>query len=342
MRTGTDDGLGCAQIVTGDLFGNGRQDVVILWEGAALTAIEVLRNDEHFAFTDRTLASVGAYLAPGAPNYRLVDVNGDGALDIVARSFGENASRLATGSFILLNDGHGAFSKWLPQSVGGGPLVASQLTTVTGCDWCGLLPLVFDVDGDGRTDILLVDFQSSVTAAPVQTSAVHLTAMLARSPFALPPIVEYYHAAFDHYFMTSIADEIAKLDGGAYVGWARTGQAFNPNGTVPWEAAVVCRFFSTAFGPKSSHFYTPDPTECEAVKRNVNWQFEGPVFRASRPDAAGRCSAGMRPVYRLYNNGQGAAPNHRYTTSLGTRARMLERGWIPEGHGPRGVIMCAM
>jgi len=40
-------------------------------------------------------------------------------------------------------------------------------------------------------------------------------------------VVEYYHAAFDHYFITSIADEITKLDNGTIVGWARTGQSFN-------------------------------------------------------------------------------------------------------------------
>ena len=41
-------------------------------------------------------------------------------------------------------------------------------------------------------------------------------------------------------------------------------------------------------------------------------------------------------MYRLYNNGQGAAPNHRYTTDLGVRAQMLAQGWIPEGDG-RGI-----
>jgi len=46
------------------------------------------------------------------------------------------------------------------------------------------------------------------------------------------------------------------------------------------------------------------------------------------------------PVYRLYNNSQGGAPNHRYTTSLTTRATMLGKGWIAEGLGV-GVVMCA-
>jgi len=153
--------------------------------------------------------------------------------------------------------------------------------------------------------------------------------------------VEYYHAAFDHYFITSIADEIAKLDNGTFVGWARTGESFAVYADAPLNAASVCRFFSTAFGPKSSHFYTPSASECTTVKANPNWQFEGNVFSVPTPDAAGACAAGTTPVYRLYNDGQGGAPNHRYTTSLATRTSMLGKGWIPEGYGPQGVVMCA-
>jgi hypothetical protein len=153
--------------------------------------------------------------------------------------------------------------------------------------------------------------------------------------------VEYYYAAFDHYFVTAIPDEIAKLDNGTFAGWVRTGQSFNVYADAPAGSAAVCRFFSTAFAPKSSHFYTPDATECAAVKANPSWQFEGVVFAIPVPDVAGSCLAGTVPVYRLYNSGQGAAPNHRYTTSLATRASMLAKGWISEGYGPLGVIMCS-
>lgn len=31
----------------------------------------------------------------------------------------------------------------------------------------------------------------------------------------------------------------------------------------------------------------------------------------------------------------------RYTTDLAVRNAMLVLGWIPEGYGPIGVIMCA-
>jgi len=69
--------------------------------------------------------------------------------------------------------------------------------------------------------------------------------------------------------------------------------------------------------------------------------FEAEVFFIAIPALDGTCPAGTDPVYRVYNNGQGAAPNHRYTTDLAVRNTMLAFGWIPEGYGPIGVIMCA-
>jgi hypothetical protein len=46
-------------------------------------------------------------------------------------------------------------------------------------------------------------------------------------------------------------------------------------------------------------------------------------------------------VFRLYNNGQGGAPNHRYTTDAAVRAAMIAAGWAPEGYGPQGVALCS-
>src|SRR5262249_48284869 len=125
-----------------------------------------------------------------------------------------------------------------------------------------------------------------------------------------------------------------------FAGWTRVGDAFNVLSDTPPASTPVCRFFSTAFGAKSSHFYTPDPTECDIVKQNPDWQFEGEVFNVQPPAADGSCNVGWQPVYRLYNDGQGGAPNHRYTTSLAIRAQMIDAGWIPEGNGI-GVAMCA-
>jgi len=162
-------------------------------------------------------------------------------------------------------------------------------------------------------------------------------------PPAAPPTadaIEFYHAAFDHYFITAIADEITKLDNGTFVGWVRTGRQFKVYTATGTALAVVCRFFSTAFDPKSSHFYTALASECTIVKANPNWQFEGEVFFVGTPDADGNCASGTVPIYRLYNDGQGAAPNHRFATDLGVRSEMVAKGWIPEGSGI-GVTMCA-
>ena len=57
--------------------------------------------------------------------------------------------------------------------------------------------------------------------------------------------------------------------------------------------------------------------------------------------ADGSCPDNTLAVYRLYNNGQGGAPNHRYTTDVTIRMQMIAQGWIPEGYGPLGVIMCS-
>jgi hypothetical protein len=170
------------------------------------------------------------------------------------------------------------------------------------------------------------------------------TAQFARSSPVAPStigLVEYYHAVFGHYFVTGIAGEIAALDSRTIAGWARTGYGFKAFASGGSSGAPVCRFFSTSFAPKSSHFYTPAANECEVLKGNSNWQFEGEVFNIQVPAADGSCPVGTSPVYRLYNDGQGGAPNHRYTTDLGVRAQMLTQGWIAEGYGANGVIMCA-
>ena len=53
----------------------------------------------------------------------------------------------------------------------------------------------------------------------------------------------------------------------------------------------------------------------------------------------GTCASANVPLYRLYNNGSGGAPNHRYTTQADVRTQMIGQGWIPEGLGI-GVVAC--
>ncbi len=152
--------------------------------------------------------------------------------------------------------------------------------------------------------------------------------------------IEYFNANFGHYFITQIADEIAKLDAGVFPGWKRTGQSFSVYTSALPDLHPVCRFFTIAFPPSSSHFYAPRGFGCEPVLTNPKWVFEGDVFFSAIPDANGNCPAGQIPIYRLYNNGQGGAPNHRFTTSLTIRTQMLNAGFVAEGNGI-GVGMCS-
>jgi hypothetical protein len=77
------------------------------------------------------------------------------------------------------------------------------------------------------------------------------------------------------------------------------------------------------------------------VKANKDWTFEDVVFYVPVPSVVGSCPIGTMPVFRLYNNGQGAAPNHRFTIDSAVRDDMItNKKWIPEGFGI-GVTMCS-
>jgi hypothetical protein len=162
-------------------------------------------------------------------------------------------------------------------------------------------------------------------------------------PSGTIPVIEYFYAAFDHYFITSNPGEISKLDSEGPTGWVRTGLQFNAYAAPNVNSAPVCRFFSSAsFAPKSSHFYTPFATECATRQADPAWTLENAdAFDIAVPADDGSCAAGLMPVYRLYNNGEGGAPSHRYTTDFAVRAQMIAQGWVPEGLGPNAVEMCS-
>lgn len=158
---------------------------------------------------------------------------------------------------------------------------------------------------------------------------------------AITASVEYFHKGFGHYFTTNGALEIDKLDAGELAGWSRTGERFDVDIAPSPGTASVCRFFSSAFAGKSSHFLAPRGFGCEGALANADWLYEGDVHYVGLPDANGACPAGRAPLYRVYNNGQGGAPNHRLTVKRSVRDAMLATGWIAEGAGI-GVGMCAL
>ena len=154
-------------------------------------------------------------------------------------------------------------------------------------------------------------------------------------------VTDYYHAAFDHYFHSASAIEARVLDDGVFGdAWHRSQQYWRV-WTAPGAGRLpVCRFFSTEFGAKSSHFYTPYASECASLKAGATWQYEETSYYVAVPDANGSCAPGTEPLYRLYNQGQGGAPNHRYTPDRSARNAMLALGWVAEGSGVEGVFAC--
>ena len=160
--------------------------------------------------------------------------------------------------------------------------------------------------------------------------------------------VEYYSAALDDYLLTAYPDEIRALDAGQIAGWQRTGQELGTWTGGPANSGVipgidsVCRiyvgtthFFSINGFPDAAH----GQSECgvavnapDSIAETFN------AFYAVSPDrVTGACPSGQMPVYRLWNP-RGAS--HRYTTDKSVRSEMLARGWVAEGIGSDGVVMC--
>ncbi len=71
-----------------------------------------------------------------------------------------------------------------------------------------------------------------------------VTRMSTGAPLATVVAVEYYYEAWNYYFETASADDIAILDGGAFGGvWKRTGETFNVWPRPNTNSSPTCRFF---------------------------------------------------------------------------------------------------
>jgi hypothetical protein len=150
-------------------------------------------------------------------------------------------------------------------------------------------------------------------------------------------VVEYVNTTLGHFFITAEPAEAAMLDAGIIVpGWQRTHYEFKLRPAGSALGLSACRFFGTPpLGP-NSHFFTINHAECDKVKADPLWTYEGLAFNAD-PPAVGDCAADRIPVIRLYNNGMGGQASHRYTTSRYEIAAMQGRGWILEG-----AVFCAI
>ena len=172
---------------------------------------------------------------------------------------------------------------------------------------------------------------------------------VAQSAVAEPTatVVEFYNTTLKHYFMTADPAEATGIDSGtAGPGWVRTGGRFSAyrSSDDATGLSAVCRFYgSTTVNPATglrkgpnSHFYTSDAAECEQVKLDPGWTYEGIAFHILRSTGAA-CTTASQAVFRSYNNGYlRNDSNHRYTTDLSVQERMPAQGYSPEG-----AVMCA-
>jgi hypothetical protein len=193
--------------------------------------------------------------------------------------------------------------------------------------------------------------------APAGSAPRAVMAVLATQKPAPPPtqttVVEFYHQALDHYFITGIAKEISDLDTGVHAGWMRTGQTFKAyaiGSAGRTGRRPVCRAYGIPSAGIDSHFYSASPDECTATMVNFGdaWQRPGSwgieaseVFQMDLPDPlTGACPANGVPIYRVFNQRKDA--NHRYTTSLAIRDQMVAKGGVAEGYGPNAVALCGL
>jgi hypothetical protein len=257
--------------------------------------------------------------------------------------FGDDATGAPPMDFKLAQVWLGVLQGEIPTGDPNNPYIVSKFTNIITAP----LPVGTPPDGTWYYVVFVTEFTGVATddGFSVDDWAVMPDTVTVGNPSAPPVIVstavEYFNGAWGYYFVTASANEIAALDAGAFdYAWQRTGETFAVWSSFVPGSAATCRFFSDAFAPKSTHFYTPYAAECNALKANPGWQYEGIAFYTALPDTNGLCATGTVPLYRAYDNGIGGAPNHRFTTSFATLQQMIAAGWSFEGNGNTQAFAC--
>jgi predicted dienelactone hydrolase len=148
--------------------------------------------------------------------------------------------------------------------------------------------------------------------------------------------IEFYATSLKHYFETAEPAEAAMLDAGIIVpGWVRTGFDFKSWTVESGIGVPACRFFGTPGSGPNTHVFSINVAECNKLRADSRWTFEGLAFDEQVPIAED-CPIGRIPVTRLYNNGMGGEANHRYLTSHSEIHATAAAGWLVEG-----VVFCA-
>src|SRR5262249_48258038 len=121
---------------------------------------------------------------------------------------------------------------------------------------------------------LSIPYKEEKAASVVKTATIYLAGYQAPPPVVEVSVIEFYNAALDPYFITSIPQEISDLDNGVHAGWARTGQSFKAydiGSGGPLDRRPVCRFYGSPAAGLDSHFYSASVMEC----RDTGLKFAG-------------------------------------------------------------------
>lgn len=249
----------------------------------------------------------------------------------------------------------GADGKWLYVSIPGRNTIARIDTTtnaVRGEVNVGNSPAGVAVDAAGLRIYVANSGSDDLSVVDAATFSVVGTINVGQAPTALATgpakivadpavtVVEFYHAALDHYFITWRPDEIAELDSGMRIkGWRRTGHGFRALTAPATASSPVCRFYiPPPLG--DSHFFGRGTLECEATARkNPSFVAEDYAFMEMFLPDRGQCPSGTTEVHRVFSNRPDA--NHRYTVDKAVLGKMVASGWLAEGDGADLVVMCA-
>ena len=159
-------------------------------------------------------------------------------------------------------------------------------------------------------------------------------------------LVEFYSPSRDDYFLTMDGTESQTLDNTP--GWERTGEQFfafvdNPQvySSFYSERGTVARYYGLPSVGLNTHLYTfVNSAEADSLSPGAWAQEFNELFGIWQPlTSTGTCPPTTVPVYRFWDGRPDA--HHRWTINPDIRQEMLARGWIPEGYGPDGVIMCS-
>lgn len=200
---------------------------------------------------------------------------------------------------------------------------------------------VWVANKNGNTVVVIDPVTNTVTKTlPANAPSSFARFAVAAPGSAATTVIEYYNSSLDHYFITWVAAEIAKLDAGTVIkGWTRTGRSLGAYVNAAAGTSPICRYYiPPALG--DSHFFGRGTVECNATgQKNPSFVLEDAAFMHMVLPVAGACPSGTTNVYRVFSNRPDA--NHRYMTDKATRDQMVAKGWLAEGDGPDLVVMCA-